>query len=99
MRQNRLTQITVAMFEGLDSLSYLRLDENLISHVDSRSFGVLDKLVYLVLRANPIGGNLARIQFSSPYMSYVDMSECGLVGAMCNYVQVYYNFLSFAILW
>lgn len=78
LRNNRLTSITHVTFSELTQLRYLRLDDNVISHIDSRAFADLDKLMYFVLKGNPIG-NIETIHFSSQFLSYVDLSECDLI--------------------
>lgn len=77
LRNNRLTSITHLTFRELTQLRYLRLDDNVISHIDSRAFADLAKLMYFVIKGNPIG-NLTSIYFNSQFLSYVDLSECGL---------------------
>ncbi len=49
----------------------------MISHIDKRTFKNLNKLMYLVLKGNPLG-NADNIEFSSQFLSYIDLSECGL---------------------
>lgn len=77
LRQNRLSVVTQSTLSGLSSLRYLRLDDNLISHIDSRALLNQKQLMYFVLKGNPIG-HLNRIYFKSEFLSYVDISECGL---------------------
>lgn len=78
LRQNRLSIITQSTLSGLSGLRYLRLDDNLISHIDSRALLVQQRLMYFVLKGNPIG-HLSQLYFNSEFLSYVDISECGLV--------------------
>lgn len=78
LRNNRLTSITHVTFRELTQLRYLRLDDNAISHIDQRAFADLDKLMYFVLKGNPIG-NIEAIHFGSQFLSYVDLSECDLI--------------------
>ncbi|ELU13891.1 hypothetical protein CAPTEDRAFT_224319 [Capitella teleta] len=77
LSDNRLTRITEFTFRDLSSLRYLLLSGNQISQVDKKAFRKLEKLMYLVLKGNPIG-DVPRYQFNSLFLSYVDMSECGL---------------------
>lgn len=77
LRDNRLQGLTQFTFRDLTSLRYLLVADNEITHVDRRAFRNLQKLMYLVLKGNPVG-NADNIEFASPYLSYVDYSECGL---------------------
>lgn len=77
LRQNLLTSITPLTFRGLTQLRYLRLDDNMITHIDQKAFADLDKLMYFVIKGNQIG-YLEAFYFSSQFLSYVDLSECGL---------------------
>ncbi len=77
IRNNKITSLTQFTFRDLTSLRYLLLSGNHITHVDRRAFRNLAKLMYLVLKGNPVG-NADNIEFTSYYLSYVDMSECGL---------------------
>ena len=96
LRQNRLTAVTSDTLSGLSNLRYLRLDHNDIASVDSRAFVTLDRLMYLVLRSNPLGA-LSRFHFSSEMLSYIDLSDCdlerfpvGLPGSV-RYLQLRHN--------
>lgn len=80
LRNNRLTQLTQNSFRGLSSLRYLLLTSNRISHVDRRTFRPLEKLVFVVLKGNPIGDGPqfhVRFHFHSNFLTYLDVSECG----------------------
>ena len=77
LHNNRIQTITQFTFRDLTSLRYLLLAGNQINAIDRRSFRKLDKLMYLVLKGNPIG-SVERFQFNSYFLSYVDLSECGL---------------------
>ena len=99
LRTNRLTEITQFTFRDQVNLRYLLLSENFISYVDRRAFRNLEKLTYLVLRKNPISA-VERFQFHSPFLSYVDLSECGLTAvprglpASIRYLQLRRNNIS-----
>ena len=77
LRRNRLTTVTSKTLSGLSGLRYLRLDDNRISSVADRAFATLDRLMYLVLRGNRLS-TVSRFHFSSEFLSYVDLSDCGL---------------------
>ncbi|KAK2149956.1 hypothetical protein LSH36_429g01013 [Paralvinella palmiformis] len=77
LRNNNITDIGQDTFGELVNLRYLLLAENRISRIDRKAFRNLEKLTYLVLKGNPIG-QVPRFQFNSFYLSYVDLSECGL---------------------
>ena len=77
LRNNWIKRLTQFTFRDLASLRYLLLSGNQITHVDRRAFTNLLKLMYLVLKGNPIG-NADNIEFNSNFLSYVDLSECGL---------------------
>lgn len=78
LRQNRLTAVANSTFAGAAALRYLRLDDNRVRHVDGQGFLDLNRLMYFVLKGNPIG-TIGRISFGSEFLSYVDLSECELV--------------------
>ena len=77
LRNNKIKSVTQFTFRDLTSLRYLLLAGNDINHLDRRAFRNLDKLMYLVLKGNPIG-NADNIEYASNFLSYVDLSECGL---------------------
>jgi Leucine-rich repeat (LRR) protein len=77
LRANRLTAIGSSTFDGLPALRYLRLDDNSISLIDQRAFSRLERLSYLAMKANPLGTGV-RFNFRSPFLTYIDMSECQL---------------------
>jgi Leucine-rich repeat (LRR) protein len=77
LRANRLTAIGSSTFDGLSALRYLRLDDNSISLIDQRAFSPLERLSYLAMKANPLGTGV-RFNFRSPFLTYIDMSECQL---------------------
>lgn len=99
LRSNRLTEISQFTFRDQTNLRYLLLSENHISHIDRRAFRNLEKLTYLVLRKNPIG-SIDKFQFHSLFLSYVDLSECGLatvprgLPASIRYLQLRRNNIS-----
>ena len=77
MRNNQIKRITQFTFRDLADLRYLLLTDNEITHIDKRAFQNLSKLMYLVLKGNPIH-RVTRFEFNSYFLSYVDLSECGL---------------------
>jgi len=98
LRNNRLTEISQFTLRDQINLRYLLLSENHIVHVDRRAFRGLEKLMYLVLRGNPIGSaRRFQFQFHSLFLSYVDLSECHLANvprglpASIRYLQLRRN--------
>ncbi len=77
LHNNRITEITQFTFRDLRSLRYILLAHNRIHTIDRKAFKNLEKLMYLVLEGNPIG-DIPRFQFNSLFLSYVDLSDCGL---------------------
>jgi len=78
LSDNQLTSITELSFRDVTNLRYLYLSNNRIQHIDRRAFRTLHKLLYLVLKGNPLDNHVTRFQFNSIYLSYLDLSECGL---------------------
>ena len=100
LRQNRLVAVGRSTFAGLANLRYLRLDDNLVADVDTGAFVGLERLMYFVLKGNPLGDHVGRFHFRSDFLSYVDLSECGLhrvpggLPATVRYLQLRRNNLT-----
>ena len=77
LSHNSLSSITQYTFTDLSDLRYLLLADNRIDDIDRKAFQNLGKLMYLMLKGNPIS-SVPRFKFNSDYLSYVDLSECGL---------------------
>ena len=77
LRFNHIQRITQITFRDLQNLRYLFLANNQIAHIDKRAFRQMTKLMYLVLKGNPLY-QLPKFEFNSQYLSYIDMSECKL---------------------
>lgn len=75
---NRLHRITGDTFRGLSNLRYLLLSGNRISSFEHDAFLDLERLMHLVLKSNPIATTTVEFRFHSPYLSYIDLSECEL---------------------
>ena len=77
LHDNNLTSLTRFTFRDLSGLQFLLLGGNAINNIEREAFRNLEKLMYLVLRGNPIGA-IPRLEFSTPGLNFVDLSECGL---------------------